>query len=100
MLTSPAGSATPFNVYPQGVDIAPENFPAITYLDVGSTLNSTTKMHIGRMQLDIWSKLSMSEVMTIYTRLAQIINFQHSRITATPFNGILWWIREDLSNDR
>ena len=106
LLASPSGSSTPVNVYPAGVDLVPtatapnpEQFPAITYLDAGSTLNSTTHMHIGRMQLDYWSLTGMTEIMTIYTRVAQIINFQHSRITATPFNGTLWWIREDMSKD-
>jgi len=101
LLVSPSGSPTPYNVYPQGVDITPDvQFPAITYLDVGSTINSTTRMHIGRIQLDIWSNNNMSEVMTIYTRLAQLINFQHSMITTQTFNGTLWWIREDLSIDK
>lgn len=99
LLESPAGSPTPINLYPMSVDITPEQFPCITYLDAGSYLNSTTRMHSGRIQLDYWSLISMTEVMTIYTRVAQILNFQHSRITTTPFNGTLWWIREDISKD-
>lgn len=100
LLKSPSGSTTTYSVYPAGVDLVPENFPAITYQDVGSTIISSTHMHIGRMQLDVWSKTNMNEVMTIYTRLAQVINFQHSRIATVNFNGILWWIREELTNDR
>jgi len=99
LLASP-NNTTPYNVYPSGVDIQPENFPAITFMDVGTTLNSTTHMHIGRMRIYIWSKIDFEEVMTIYTELANIINFQHSRITTTPFNGTLWWIREDITLDK
>ena len=102
LLASPANSATPYNMFPIGVDIAPEQFPCVTFSDAGSILNSTTRMRIGRMRLDFWSLNSMSEIMTIYSRVAQIINFNHSRIASirVPNNNILWWIYEVSSLDQ
>ncbi len=91
----------PYNVYPAGVDIQPENFPAITFQDAGlGLLNLPTGMHTGRFQLDVWSKLNQLEVDTIYTILARLVNYQHTRIATTVFpSGTLWWIKEEMATD-
>jgi len=102
LLKSPAGSPTPINMYSTSVDLTPEQFPCVTFLDVGSFLNSTTRIRIGRMRLDFWSLNSMSEIMTIYSRASLILDFNHSRIASIPVpnNNILFWMYEVSSLDQ
>ena len=101
-LLTTSDSAVSLNVFPAGVDIQPENFPCITYQDAGTILDSVKRMYTGKMQVDIWSKINMQEIMTIYTELATLIDFQHTRISpvSVPDSTILWWIREETTSDR
>jgi hypothetical protein len=95
-----AGGNPPYNIYPMGVDNVGENLPAITFSDVGITLLSVPRgMHVGRFQLDIWSKISALENENIYARLAQVLNYQNDLTTTTTFSGNLWWIREEMATD-
>ena len=89
-----------YNVYPMDVDITPENLPAITYADIGITVTSVPKgMHIGSIQLDIWSKTSALELEQIYDRLQVVLNFQHSQTASVSISGTLWWLRENGARD-
>jgi hypothetical protein len=88
-----------YNVYPGGVDLAPEQFPAVTFFEAGSTMLSRPQgMRVGMLQVDIWSINTALEVENIYTRLAQLFNFQDST-TNTFSNGKLYWLREQSVKD-
>lgn len=91
----------PYSIYPLGTDIQPEAFPAITYQDAGiSLLPVPTGMHVGRIQLDVWSILNTDQIETIYTRLAQLFNYQHQSVSPSPMtNGILWFMFEENVKD-
>ncbi len=85
-------------IYPTDVDIQPEVFPAITYQDAGGTVLSTPRgMHVGLLQLDLWSTTNALEVENIYERLCQLLGFKDS--TTQTFSGTLWWVRENSSRD-
>lgn len=87
-------------LYPADVDIQPEGFPAVTYLTVSDTVLSTPQgVHVGRIQLDIWSIVSALEVATIADRLGTVLNFQHSRVAQVSFAGTLWWVRQESARD-
>ena len=89
-----------YNVYPMEVDVTPEQLPAITYADIGVTVTSVPKgMHIGSIQLDIWSKISALEVEQIYDPLQAVLNFQHSQTASISISGTLWWLRENGARD-
>lgn len=96
-----ASKAVTYSVFPIGTDIQPEAFPALTFMDAGITLLSVPKgMHVGNFQVDIFSIKNELEIETIYERLVQLINYQHSRITTSLFpNGTLYWIRETVVKD-
>ncbi len=86
------------NVFPRDVDLQPEQFPCITYSDAGVTLLSAPRgMHVGILQLDIWSTNSALEVENIYERLGQLLNYRDS--TTQSLSGILWWFREERAMD-
>ena len=92
-------TASTMPVYPTDVDIQPEVFPANTYKDAGVTVLSRPQgMHVGIIQLDLWSTTSAIEVETIYERLGQLLNFKDS--TTQSFSGALWWIRENGVRDQ
>jgi hypothetical protein len=55
-------------------------------------------MHIGRFQVDIWSKTNAIEVENIYTRMAQLFNYENS-LQTTVTSGLLWWMREESVTD-
>ena len=92
------------NVYPAGIDIAPERMPCITFFEVGTTILSVPRgMNIGILQVDIWSKTGEIEVENIETRISQLMNFRDS--SQDTFTGILWWcrkqsVRETFEADR
>jgi hypothetical protein len=93
-----AGPNGLINVFPMDIDIQPEQFPCITYADISMTVLSVPRgMHIGTIQLDIYSKQNAKEAEDIYTRLGEIFNFKDS-FTET-FNGTLWWFREERVTD-
>jgi hypothetical protein len=86
------------NIFPDDVDIQPEQFPCITYGDAGITVLSNPRgMHIGLMQLNIWSTLNDLEIEEIHERLGQIFNFKDS--TTETISGTLWWVREESIRD-
>ncbi len=86
-------------VYPTDADVQPEAFPSITYKDAGvSVLSRPQGMHVGIIQLDIWSTTSAIEAENIYERLAQLLNFKDS--TTQTITGTLWWIRENGARDQ
>lgn len=87
-----------YNIYPADIDIQPERFPAITYQDVGVAILSVPRgMHIGLVQLDIYSIKNAIEVENIYERLGVLLNFKDS--TTQTVTGTLWWVREDSARD-
>lgn len=94
------GSTGKYNIYPGGVDLTPEMFPAITFFEAGSTILSRPQgMRVGMLQVDIWSIVNAVEVENMYTRMAQLFNFQDSSVD-TFDDGILWWVRENNVSDR
>lgn len=92
------------NIYPAGIDIAPEKFPCITFFEVGTTITAVPRgMNIGILQVDIWSKNGEIEVENIETRISQLMNFRDS--SQDTFTGTLWWcrknsVRENFEQDR
>jgi hypothetical protein len=95
-----ASDNTQVPVFPTDVDIQPEIFPAITFADVSDMLRWRPQgVHQGRLQLDIWSVNSSSEVENIYTRVAAILNFQHSASASQSFTGTLWWCKQVNAKD-
>ena len=88
------------NVFPVDVDLEPEQFPTITYADAGTTVLSIPKgLHVGIVQLDIWSTKDAYETEQIYDRLQAVLNFQHSSIASQTISGTLWWMRENGARD-
>ena len=80
------------NIYPNSVDLLPERFPCITFLEVGTTVKSIPRgMYIGILQVDIWSNLNEMEIETIEGRLTQLFNYRDS--TQDSLTGTLWWVR-------
>jgi hypothetical protein len=92
------------NVYPAGIDIAPEKMPCITFFEVGTTILSVPRgMNIGLLQVDIWSRKGEIEVENIETRISQLLNYRDS--SQDTFDGTLWWcrkqsVREEMTEDR
>lgn len=92
------GQSGKYNVFPQDVDIDPEQFPCLIYSDAGGTILSRPQgMRVGDFQVDIISINSALEVENIYVRLSQLFNFKDS--TTQTFTGTLWWIRENMVRD-
>ena|SRR5260221_506443 len=88
------------NIFPQDVDLQPEQFPCIIFMDSGlSVMSRPQGMHVGGFQLDILSTLDDLQVEQIYTRVAQLLNFKDSTTQTIPNNGILWWMREQNTRD-
>jgi hypothetical protein len=93
-----AASAAAMPIYPTDVDIQPEAFPAITYGDVANIVLTVPRgMHIGVIQLNIWSQTSAFETESIYTRIQHLLNFKDS--TTQTLAGTLWWARENAARD-
>jgi len=88
------------SVYPVDVDVQPEQFPAITYMDVSDVILAVPQgTHVGRIQLDIWSITSALEVEQIYNQLGVVFNFQHSQVATQTISGTLWWVRQESAKD-
>lgn len=93
-------SAGNMSVYPVDVDRQPEQFPAVTYMDVSDVILAVPQgTHVGRLQLDIWSVTNALEVEQIADRLGVVLNFQHSSIATQTVNGTLWWVRQESAKD-
>lgn len=86
------------NVFPTDIDIQPEQFPCIIFQEAGIAVMSKPQgMHVGTMQLDIYSLLNSLETENVYLRVAQLFNFKDS--TTQSISGTLWWIREASVKD-
>lgn len=96
LLGAPDASHVP--VFPTDIDIQPEQFPSITYGDVANLAKvQPIGMHVGVIQLDVWSTLSAYQAESIYERLDFLFNFKDS--TTQTITGILWWVREQNARD-
>ena len=86
------------NVFPVDIDVQPEQFPCIIFQDAGiQVLSRPQGMHVGSIQLDIYSLNNSLEMEQIYDRVAQLLNFKDS--TTESLTGTLWWIRENAVRD-
>jgi|SRR6185312_14278506 len=91
-------SASTMPIFPTDADITPEQFPCITYADISDVITWRPQgVHMGRIQLDLWSTTNALETETIYERLGQLLNFQDS--TTQTVSGTLWWVRQDGARD-
>lgn len=97
-LSAIIANGTIFNVFPSGVDIQPEQFPAITFADAGGTILSRPPgMHVNVLRVDIWSIINEVQVETMYGHLGRLFNYRDSIQDTTT--GTLWWVREDGVRD-
>lgn len=95
-----SGQTGKYNIFPVDVDVAPEDFPCITYQDVANIiLTVPAGNHVGEIQLNIWSTNSALETENIYERLAQLLNLTNQLTSPQAPTGTLWWIKEIDSKD-
>jgi len=96
---------SPTRVFPQGVDISPENLPCITVFNVSEITHTTERNERdGTIQIDIWvnagtatlSPQLLSE--TIAERVLILLNF--AQYQSGYGNSLLRWSREDMMVDQ